>query len=773
MRFIITTILLSLLSSLSFAAMECVPTDSEAGLATCAPVPGDDVPSANGCSSPSGEQTSTADEIANEYAQSDAPVMCDETVWGKKGEALDEKAKEKKLKELAKQCKKEAKAYKKAVLNSLMKDGKLGQALQVVFKRKRKIMRGSGQNGDLKLDADIAQMTPAQIKAFIMDEMKKKYPDADKVDKKGRTIAQSNTTPFNMMIKAKNGKLCKISANDFPKEEPFAPKECLLCEPIDIQSSFTSDCSYMVNPSQGLTESVAHEIMGINSSNQKEFCQPEDMAKAKNDLSEINKLAGKLCDKAKEGKEPSLTIETARNLFNDKTPQLALKRGQFIQKYLQYHLKKNCKIDGEIPSWIEDQNEFAENIKVQSPVYGETANNFDGWKEGDYGPSPYAATPGESETEILKYQKNMAREKADLITQRDAKKLELKTVKDEIAGLVKEIKGSGSNNGMEAMYAKIKADLPNVQKNNPSLVDPMSQQLTELGNQALANYNKKHFLQQKASDLETKIQVLEKKISEHDQKSNSKVAALKGYYQNPAQGDKAVFEEFKMVRIKGEEDQEDEELPPVAAEFDADVKKSLNAALKLQTYSCQLNAIETHKASIEGVLKGALKVVTIATLPVVAAGGAVAASAAMPFTTTWSLLCKGCGDPGSTPPILQLGNLTMLDLSKSGRSRAWGDTKEFVRNYVNWGGTLKIKNNKNVTLHDLKKYHPTWDLSSPEEQGNVVDEYFKKNFPQEFAASLGQQDTPAVACSSSEVAKTPGAIPVGAQPTVPSSASQQ
>src|SRR5690554_7612651 len=114
----------------------------------------------------------------------------------------------------------------------------------------------------------------------------------------------------------------------------------------------------MVNAN--FSEKQARELVGANAVKdktlQKDSHYNHDMSGVSNDMSEINKTVTKLCRLAKEGLAPDFRIETTRNEYNDKTQDLALKRGEFTQKYIYAELTKKdgpciLSANDEIPDW--------------------------------------------------------------------------------------------------------------------------------------------------------------------------------------------------------------------------------------------------------------------------------------------------------------------------------------------------------------------------------------------------------------------------------------
>lgn len=730
----ILSIALLTLSFSSYANYDC-EAGGDPQLMSCSPA---DVPApqANGCQ---GQEAPKVSENVEDIKEELKAQACEEQdIW--KGMSQEEK--DKKLKELNKLCKQEAKAYKKSVFKSLFKKGKFGQALQVVFKRKKNIMNGSTNT----MKQDISGMDEAQVRQYLKDELARL--GAKKKTDKGQ---QSFTVPFNMVINDGKGVSCSVKAKDFPTEPAYEKPDCVGCEPIDIMSSFTNDCSYMVDKSSGLTEEkVLKEILKVSASDRKQYCQPDmtkNQDKGNNDLTKINKLAQDLCKQIQNGEEPHLTVETSRNLYADKTPQLAYKRGVFVQKYIGWHLSKNCDLKGET-----FEKGFDSIVEVKLPKYGAADKNFEGWKEGDYGPNPYATSEADIKSEKDKFAQNLQREEAEL-------KKEIADMDKQIADLKKQIADHDAQTAtFQKNYQGAKKQLEAMKKYKQDLVDASENLLTTIGNQTMANYSEKQQLMKKKDILEQKRDIAKAKLASQASKSAEKKKLLDEFYaagpnRDHAAWDEKLFNSFKMARITANPPATDDvELEPMQ-EFDPEIATMMKELMALQTYTCNLQPIETKRTTLEGVLKFPLKVASILTLPVLAVGGAAATVALAPINTAIGAFCRGCNEPGGTlPRFFAIGDVTQLDLSKSSRKQAWDATKGFIKNYVTWGGALNVNGKKHITKHHLDTYHPGWDKLSPEAQEDVIDKFFKKEFPEDMKeGDVGATRTPAAGCNTATV----------------------
>lgn len=715
---------LLLISSLSVEATYNCEAGDDPQLMSCGPAE-EPIPKANGCDV---EAKNPSNSNLEKMTQELSAQACEEQdVW--KGMTAEEK--EQKLKEMNKLCKKEAKAYKKSVFKSLLKKGKFGQALQVVFKRKKNIIDGSGL--DKSIGKDIAGMNEEQLRSFLQAEISKLHPQSVAKGKTTRTY-HSKTIPFNMVINNGKGASCSVKASDFPSEPAYEKPECVGCEHIEIMSSFTNDCSYMV--SGLITEKVVFdEILDKDLKDKKQYCQSNNMDqlndKSNNKFGAINGLAAKLCKQIQDGEEPRVIVETTRNLYADKTPQLAFKRGTFVKKYISWHLKKNCDLKG-----AKYGPGFDSIVDVKLPAYGEKPKdgkeleNFPGWRSGDYGPNPEVTGEEEIKREKDLFAKNLEREEAEL-------KAEVEQLKKDIAEANKQIAEMDAKTPkLKKNYNSAKDQLEEMKKYQQELVDASENLLTSIGNEAMSSYAEKQRYMKKRDILEEKLVIDQKRLSDFSTKSKEKMALLDEFYQagparNKKEWDEKLFNSFKMARISvvHTQDEDDVDLAPFE-KFSPEIATLMKELMALQTFTCNLSPIETKRTTLEGVLKFPLKVASILTLPVLAVGGAAVTVGLAPINTAIGAFCRGCNEPGGTlPRFFAIGDVTQLDLSKSSRRGAWDATKGFIKNYVTWGGALNVNGQKHITKHHLDQFHPNWDKLDPKAQEDVIDDYFKKEFP--------------------------------------------
>jgi hypothetical protein len=662
--------------------------------------------------SPSSELEQLADKMSISSNQEPINFCKTNVVFG--GKKLTKREQRKKVRKLRRQCKKKARAYKNTVAKSLLKKFKLGQFLQAKLKSKKKIMKGSKESSQkIKIETglepeEISKMSREDFSTYMMAKIRKQVPSIDSLidqSKNPRDAFQGpfnkkETFPINVVLGSKGSDKCVMKAPNFPEEDVFQPKVCELCEMTELQNNFTNDCSYMVTNS--LSEKQARKLIGADSkkaAGSDKYCN--NKMEDKNQSAALDKASEKLCNIAKDGYKPKFEIESSRNLYNDYTPELAKKRGLFTQKYIYKSLKEKCRIDeDEIPEWLSNQASFNEVVKVTHPTYLRPDNT-----EGDYGPDPTAK--GDDRIKETSYlEKTLNFEKSEKFKELDSYKDRISQIDSLIEDYSKQAK---------LLSTRYKNTQKNISDSNFRLLEDKALILSQVSNEASSSFNQKKILQQEKSDILQRISGIETDLSSEKYKRLEGqyllTNKLKAYYsdmdRSPANDDKKskwdkdLFNQFKMARIKGEVSRENEFGIPEEM-MTPELSIALKSLIEIKTFTCELNPIETRKTTLNGVLKGALKVVTVATLPVVTVVGAGVTVAASPITTGISLICKGCREPGNTPPILQLGNLFHLDLSSSGRREAWGSTKGFVNNYINWGGTLKVSKKRNITRHSLE-----------------------------------------------------------------------
>jgi len=689
-----------------YADVHC-SSEGEDGFSKChsiVPTTNDENPCPN-----NNTETENNEIMGHAGIEEHTPVTCNDDDLFKGLEKKDRPSRKELIKDYTKQCKKKAKKYRKAVFKKLLKQFKLGQAFQALFKKKKKIYKAKASSGRRqRVSADLSpeemeNMSQDELNNYIMGKLNEKVPGLNDAVEKAKNetselspgFHESETIPMNIVVEKNGRQACTVNVDNPPEKDSFNPKPCEFCKGKDVKNSFVDDCSYMT--SNNFSEEDALKVVGSNQRKRTDYCQPAMEGKS-SDMGQINSMANQLCDIAKKGLVPDFDIETTRNLYNDKTENLAGKRGNFIQKYLKQKVAKECDLE-ETPDWLDDSEEFANRVRVKHPVYEGRE------KSGDYGPDPYASEENQAQ-EIENLGKTMVAEKQKIIDKRDSKQKEMQNMKEQKDLVQKDIAQ------LTAKYNELKKELSGV--TDVTKMNLIYQDLSVITNSIHDLHNNMDSLDQRISDNLQEVQGLGERISKYsDIRIKRKQEALAAFYEdkksNPnhskAEWDRKLFNEFKMVRISGKAI-EDHGLPSIDDGLSPELSVALNALVKLDQFTCSMEPIETHKTKFSGALKVLGKVGLAIASPVVVGVGLGAAVAASPFTTTASLFCQGCGKPGKTMPRwMMFGNPRALDLRKGWPKRLKKDIGDGVDTYFNLGGALKIKRSDRITtVHKLEDF---------------------------------------------------------------------
>jgi hypothetical protein len=376
--------------------------------------------------------------------------FCNEKIFkDANGKPISKKEYQRRVKKLRKLCKKKARKYKKAVMWDMFKKVKLYKFVQAALKSKKKIIKRSGvTKSDLSIDninlsaKEMENLSKDDFSKLVLDKLKKEHPELIKQMKQVKSgeamqeyFSASESFPITLMVDQGDDNACLIDMNT-PQETEYKPKACEVCEIPELQSSFVSDCSYMVGEDvrgKRFSEVDARKLMGKGKLRNQKGKDPLCNAKGtlKNSTGEINKVVSKLCDIAREGLSPDFTIMTSRNMIPDKTPELAVKRGEFIQKYMFDQLK-HCKVDDK-PDWMNDFASFEARVKRNTPEYLREGNT-----PGNYGPA-YKASGAQIEKEVDMLEKTLNKEYDELNKNKRDYQKEYKANADRISEINEEI----------------------------------------------------------------------------------------------------------------------------------------------------------------------------------------------------------------------------------------------------------------------------------------------------------------------------------------------
>jgi hypothetical protein len=622
-------------------------------------------------------------------------------------------------------CKKKAKAYKRALMGNLLSKGKLGQLVQVFFKKKRFKTDVDEFAMNASLDAQqLRSKSDSELEALMLDELQKQFvekqkeaggdgslnikqmaQEAIKDPEFQKGFHEVETVPLNVIAKTEGGQFCEVKVDKLPILKDQTIEKCDFCVEKNISSSFTNDCAYMV--SSKYPESESKKL--LNFSQKSDYCN-NSMDNEQNDLSEVETMVDRICQIAKKRLRPEFNIETSRNLYRDKTKQLAAKRGEFIQKYIRDQLingrnpqgTKRCDLGEELPEWLEEKN-FKKAVQVTHPYY-------EGGKEGDYGPDPYVSSPQDQQKEVEKLQKTLAYEKTQIQKKLDQARVDQKKIIEQNKSL-KDVRDG--KDGLSKKYGTLKKSLESSKVLNED-VFAKEEQIKQIQVSVHDIDSKYNHNRQMMSDLDQQIVSYESRLKVIDAQNKAKIELLNKYYQEKntvgdagldhKQWDDRLFNDFKMVRITGKAveddtyDGESKNLPPA-------VKIALNAMAEVEQFTCVVEPIRTSKTNIKGVLKGGLKVVTAIASPVVVLGAIGAVTVAAPVTGLLSFFCEGCGKPGNIPPVLRFANPRLLSFKKSARKAFKRDLKAAWKSYINWGGLLKTKYDKDYFDNETEEVY--------------------------------------------------------------------
>ena len=712
MKKILTFILVQCISFNSIAEVNCNQSSTSSGFESC---------SIESSSDPS--ECSVQDHPILEHTMvNQKAIQCDDQQLMSQKSSTNRAQAYEEYRDL---CKKKAKAYKRALMGNLLSKGKLGQLVQVFFKKKRFKTDVDEFAMNASLDAQqLRSKSDSELETLMLDELQKQFvekqkeaggdgslnikqmaEEAIKDPEFQKGFHEVETVPLNVIAKTDGGQFCEVKVDKLPILKDQTIEKCEFCVEKNISSSFTNDCSYMV--SSKYPESESKKL--LNFSQKSDYCN-NSMDNEQNDLSEVETMVDRICQIAKKGLRPEFNIETSRNLYRDKTKQLAAKRGEFIQKYIRDQLingknpqgTKRCDLGEELPEWLEEKN-FKKAVQVTHPYY-------EGGKEGDYGPDPYVSSPQDQQKEVEKLQKTLAYEKTQIQKKLDQARLDQKKIIEQNKSL-KDVRDG--KDGLSKKYGTLKKSLESSKVLNEDIF-AKEEQIKQIQVSVHDIDSKYNHNRQMMSDLDQQIVSYESRLKVIDAQNKAKIELLTKYYQEKntvgdagldhKQWDDRLFNDFKMVRITGKAveddtyDGESKNLPPA-------VKIALNAMAEVEQFTCVVEPIRTSKTNIKGVLKGGLKVVTAIASPVVALSAIGVATVAAPVTGFLSFFCEGCGKSGNIPPVLRFANPRLLSFKKSARKAFKRDLKAAWKTYINWGGLLKTKYDKDYFDNETEEVY--------------------------------------------------------------------
>jgi hypothetical protein len=617
-------------------------------------------------------------------------------------------------KDLRKECKAKAKDYKKAVLQELINRGKLGRAFKVWLNRKhyRTGVEKSGNDTEtIRIDGKSTEfMSDDELNQTVMNEIEKLHPG---LMAKAETLLktkpsfrygfhENESVPIHVVIQAE-GRSCISTLGSLDPVLPFTPQPCQFCGLPLVKNNFVNDCSYMVQ--KDFPQSKVEPLIGSSAKNRSDFCQKDLSSGHDSDMSDIDNAAKQICSIAQQGLEPDFTIQTSRNLYPDYTPQLAQKRGVFIQKYIRNHLMENCPLASQ-PEWLTNESTFSNKVKWSAPHY-------EGAREGDYGPDPYAEKEARP-VEIGRLRTTLTKERAEL-------EARIANIGFEISALSTESKSYSKK--IDAFYKDYSTLQKSVTKSGPIVKDvgqeiaTISEKAEEIVENVEDHVDLRNSTLQRISDLETERKSLNAQLLNHsDAMINRKVSLLEQFYSERDRAgnepgfrekwDKDLFNDFKMVRISGKAATNPAQMV-TNTQMEPKLDLMLNLMTSSESFSCVVEPIDVKSLKLKGYLKGGGQVL-MGTLAfsgsLVAAGGVLGMGV---FNSALSLLCLGCEKAGKTMPTWRkVGNVFALGDASQRRS-FYHRVKHDAHEFITLDGKLEIKARDYRTkeeYNDFRKY---------------------------------------------------------------------
>jgi hypothetical protein len=522
-------------------------------------------------------------------------------------------------KDLQQQCKEQFKYHKRQFAKQMLKKGRIFKSLGVLLRRNKAFVKTSKDTKSINAQGDNLSEVQAEIQIEeqkILDQFRKDFPEemkeADLVyadngkllkPKYSYSAAGRVSAPGNITIE-KPGGSCTMKI-DYDDSQPDLPPVDLM-PPLDLLDSYPDDCAYMI--SDKFTEADAISLMGggdrsnLCNKNLNECDQAKKDKEGKDTFDQMDKLSDSFFDAGMRKMKPNFKIKVTRNLYGDVTPDLALKRGQFVQKYVYKQLQDKFKdLDpNEIPDWAKSEDAFADVFIIESPGY-------DGLKtEGDYGANPLAKK-SEFEAEKLNLRTTLTKELNEIIELEKKKNADIVSLNNEIlnqqnilkkqkAELIKlKNKLNSKEFNVQTMNADIEAfnQLNNEYYEQKYIVAKLEQDKQTA--QAMVEYYK---------DRKTKIDVngTVDKLDEFYQNRPEDFTSNKDAYWKYKRGiaketssqckeydqgwDAKLFNKFKMAKVEGTFTPPDEVVDPDFPDMNPKIQYMIEKMIKTEGFTC-------------------------------------------------------------------------------------------------------------------------------------------------------------------------------------------
>lgn len=385
-----------------------------------------------------------------------------------------------------------------------------------------------------------------------------------------------------IIISSNDGKgiNCSIKISDVkPLEKVFTPDENRKPEEINLLSLFSDDCSYFTT--NEFNKEKALKLFEASSYNEKDYCntQPSNDPTAHNTLQDV---ADRICQTLSEGKTPKIPILSTRNLYRDKTPDLAKKRGLFIAKYISQLMEdkgKDCDEAGE-----ESSPETKKNLRTREDyekffVINESGDNYDPNKAGDFGIDPYLTDKQKIEEEKEKFKKYHTRRKTIIEDESGKINSAIITTQSSVKEKTREFEKKLQE------YNQVKNDLVTKNKNIDETKTIVDEKFNVLENLRLDIKN----LKQHEFELKEMKNIFQKKLNIFEEDLKSKNELVNAFYNDPLKDkktwDEKLFNQFKKVELRLLPELE---LIEKRDSFSADVEKIIDLSLDIKYRYCRL-----------------------------------------------------------------------------------------------------------------------------------------------------------------------------------------
>jgi len=477
--------------------------------------------------------------------------------------------------------------YCESKINSKFKPHELSKMTKECFEhishiktQKSKAIRRLLKQSNFSIEGETEEEIKEKVMAVIKKELDVSQNEFEQENARG------NLKPLGQEIIISNmdgnGIDCSIKISDVkPLEKVFTPDENRKPEEINLLSLFSDDCAYFTT--NEFNKEKALGLFNKSSSNEKDYCntQPSNDPTAHNTL---QKVADRICQTLSEGKNPKIPILSTRNLYTDKTPDLAKKRGLFIAKYISQLMEekgKECDEAGEESSSEENHNLRKREDYEKFFVINAADDNYDPNKPGDFGINPNLTDKNEIEEEKQKFEAYHAGRKAKIEEESGKINSAIMTTQNSVKEKTREFETKLQE------YNQLKKELENENKNKniDEIKTNVNEKFNVLENLRLDIKN----LKQHKFELEEMNIILQKKLDIFEEDLKSKNKLVNAFYNDTSKDKKTwddrLFNQFKKVELRLVPELEFIEKHD---SFSADVEKIINLSLDIKYRYCTI-----------------------------------------------------------------------------------------------------------------------------------------------------------------------------------------